>query len=287
MQRILFSFLLLSFLIQPLLAQQKLLGRVTEAQLSQAPFDSWYLKGRDNYQADKKVIKALKKEKLKHYRLQLYFGSWCGDSRRELPRMMKVLHEAGYPINTLEIIAVDNQNMQYKQSPGGEEKGLGIYRVPTLRVLSKKGEEIGRIIERPLISVEKDLLSILNGEEYATAYPALASLYQWQTSGKLIGTNTDMLAKELKPLVKGHSELASAALKLYRRGFTKEAIQTYKLNEHLFPDSFRSHKDLARIYEQEGHTEEAIRQYKKALEIMPDNAQITSALNRLQQQAKG
>ena len=53
-----------------------------------------------------------------------------------------------------------------------EEAGRNIVRVPTI-IVEQKGAEIGRIIEFPVTSLEKDLLTILRKEKYQPNYHQL------------------------------------------------------------------------------------------------------------------
>jgi hypothetical protein len=99
-------------------------------------------------------------------------GTWCGDSKQEVPRMIKILLAAGMGTSNLSIIAVGNGADMYKKSPQGEEIGLNIKRVPTLIVYEKK-KEIGRFIEYPVVSIEKDLLRILLKDGYVPNYANL------------------------------------------------------------------------------------------------------------------
>lgn len=64
---------------------------------------------------------------------------------------------------------VSNRDSLYKKSPQHEETGKNIVRVPTI-IIEQKGVEIGRIIEFPKTSLEKDLLSILRKEKYQPNY---------------------------------------------------------------------------------------------------------------------
>ena len=61
---------------------------------------------------------------------------------------------------------------QYKKSPEGEETGKNIQRVPTLIIYHKR-KELGRIIESPVVSIEKDLISILKQDGYIPNYANL------------------------------------------------------------------------------------------------------------------
>jgi len=96
-------------------------------------------------------------------------GTWCGDSKKQVPRILKVLEQAEFPNERLEIIALDRRPGRYKKSPTGEEKGLNIIKVPTL-IFFKNGIEINRIVERPIASLEEDILTILNGGHYIPNY---------------------------------------------------------------------------------------------------------------------
>ena len=106
---------------------------------------------------------------LKDKKITLFMGTWCGDSRREVPRLLKILDCCGFPPEQLKMIMVSNQPDMYKQSPGHEEYGRNIIRVPTL-IIEGMSHELGRIIEFPVVSLEKDLLRILRSEGYVPNY---------------------------------------------------------------------------------------------------------------------
>ncbi len=134
-----------------------LLGHQTKDQLLKAPYSDWYIKEHDEYTIDKKTVEELKKEKLSSYNLIVALGTWCGDSHREVPRLMKILESVNYPEQKLTLIAVNRK----KEAPGGEEGIYNIQRVPTI-IVQKYGKEIGRIIESPATGyLERDLLEII------------------------------------------------------------------------------------------------------------------------------
>lgn len=84
--------------------------------------------------------------------LDVYFGSWCGDSKRELPRLSKILDRASLPGLRVRYFALDRT----KTKPARLARRGAIERVPTI-VLSVAGQEIGRIVETPQTSLEHDL----------------------------------------------------------------------------------------------------------------------------------
>ena len=134
-----------------------LLGIQTKDQLLKSPYSDWYLKEHDEYTIDKKNVEELKKEKLSSYKMIVVLGTWCEDSHREVPRLMKILESINFPEQKLTIIAVNRK----KEAPGGEECIYNIQRVPTI-IVQKYGKEIGRIIEYPASGyLERDLLEIV------------------------------------------------------------------------------------------------------------------------------
>lgn len=84
-------------------------------------------------------------------------GTWCSDSREQIPAFYKILDELNYPSDKVTLICVDRK----KKGLSNEADGLNIELVPTI-IFYRNGEEIGRIIETPQESLEKDLLGIIN-----------------------------------------------------------------------------------------------------------------------------
>ena len=86
----------------------------------------------------------------------VFFGTWCPDSRREVPRFLKVADMAHMTPERIKLYGLDRS----KKSADGLTSQYGIERVPTFIYL-KGGEEIGRITEFPATTIEGDMLSIL------------------------------------------------------------------------------------------------------------------------------
>ena len=87
-------------------------------------------------------------------------GTWCPDSRREVPRFMKVTGYLEFPADKVTFIGVDNA----KISPIENMRLLDIQRVPTF-IIYKNNIEAGRIIENPVTSLEQDMVNILSRNE--------------------------------------------------------------------------------------------------------------------------
>ncbi|MBB6330160.1 thiol-disulfide isomerase/thioredoxin [Chryseobacterium sediminis] len=134
-----------------------LLGNQLKEQFLKAPYADWYVKEHDEYALDQKAVSELKKEKIGTYDMIVFMGTWCEDSHRDFPRLMKILEAVNYPENKLTIIAVNRK----KESPTGDESLYNLQKVPTI-ILKRYGKELGRIIEMPTTGyIERDLVEIL------------------------------------------------------------------------------------------------------------------------------
>jgi len=91
----------------------------------------------------------------------VYLGTWCPDSRREVPRLWKALRSAGGDVPfSVEYIALD------RDFDAGDVslEGADVQYVPTF-VVERKGEEVGRIVESAPDDLERDLHGLLSGEK--------------------------------------------------------------------------------------------------------------------------
>ncbi len=109
----------------------------------------------NNYQPDYETLDSLE-GKLDNIIITIVFRSTCSDSREQLPRLFKILNELNYDVNSITLIGVNRE----KQGLSNEAEGLRIELVPTI-IFYKDGSEIGRIVETPVESMEKDLLKII------------------------------------------------------------------------------------------------------------------------------
>ena len=111
----------------------------------------------DEYEAVEKIIDSLAISKME-IDVEIFFGTWCGDSRRDVPRFYKVLDESDFTSeNKVKLYAV-NRKKKLKNELAEKRK---IQRVATF-IFYKKQKEIGRIVEYPHISLENDILDIIN-----------------------------------------------------------------------------------------------------------------------------
>ncbi len=89
-------------------------------------------------------------------RVKCFLGTWCSDSKREVPRFFKVLKEAGLSDSVVTMIGVDRQ----KFSLDGSSMVYRVERIPTF-IIFRNGVEVGRIVEAPHESLERDMLNLL------------------------------------------------------------------------------------------------------------------------------
>jgi thiol-disulfide isomerase/thioredoxin len=136
------------------------LGYFTKDRITRPPHSEWFLKGYDDYVFNSDVVNKLTEISKDDLTIKIVMGTWCPDSRREVPRFMKIMDAWKFPSEKITFIGVDNG----KLSPIGEFDKLDIQRVPTF-IFYKNNIEVGRIIENPVTSLEQDMVNILTRNE--------------------------------------------------------------------------------------------------------------------------
>ncbi len=132
-----------------------LIGEVNRQAFKDSAFSGWFNSGYRQYEVDSALLKD-NKGMLNDYDIVLVFGSWCHDSRREVPRLLKILDYLNYPKDKIKIYAVN----RYKEGLNNEVDSLNVKKVPSL-IIYKENKEIGRLIEKPKETWEKDLVNII------------------------------------------------------------------------------------------------------------------------------
>jgi len=93
------------------------------------------------------------------FKVEVLLGSWCGDSRRQVPKFLKIEDLLGDHPLPATYVGVHKQ----RELRGDSVKGKDIQGIPSF-IVYRDGKEIGRITEIPKDSMEGDLASILSGE---------------------------------------------------------------------------------------------------------------------------
>ncbi|GAB2518669.1 serine hydrolase [Spirosoma aerophilum] len=91
------------------------------------------------------------------------------------------------------------------------------------------------------------------------------------------------VANELKKrnLQPNEDELNDWAYRLMSSGQTKEALELFKLNVDLYPESWNVYDSLAEGYERLGNSALAVKNYTRSLALNPDNKNAAGHLKRL------
>lgn len=160
--RVLFFILVIGWFILPDFktmgqTQNDLIGQVSVEQIfkSNRIFEIYT----DRYTPNEDAIQFLKDLK-GNYSLQVFFGSWCRESTKYLPGLVKTLKLAANDGIEVAFIGVDSQ----KKFPNQFLKMIDIKYIPTVVVLNN-GNEVGRIVEKPQQPIETELVQILKRQQ--------------------------------------------------------------------------------------------------------------------------
>jgi len=119
----------------------------------EASFD-WFTLGYNSYQPDAATIETLKK-KLPSCEIVIFMGTWCEDTHNLLPKLYKTML-LSHCFTNYKMYGVDRD----KKSKEGENETYKVVNVPTIIILKNK-QEVGRIVESPRETIEKDLAKLV------------------------------------------------------------------------------------------------------------------------------
>jgi hypothetical protein len=128
-------------------------GPVTRKQIQRT---AWFVPAYKKYSPDPEVVNELRKKK-KGVTVEIVLGTWCSDSKEEVPKFLKVLDAMKLSSAATSYVAVDRK----KTSRKVDMAHLKIEQIPVF-IIYMRGAEIGRIIETPEKTPEADLLKILS-----------------------------------------------------------------------------------------------------------------------------
>jgi hypothetical protein len=136
--------------------KQMLIGICDRTAFTDTNFAWWFNPEYNNYNVDSVFLKLVG-HKLNDYDIIVVMGSWCSDSRREMPRLLKIFDKLNYNQQKLKMICVNRK----KEWPEGGIENLEIKLVPTI-IFYEMGLEKGRIVESPKETLEKDIIKIIH-----------------------------------------------------------------------------------------------------------------------------
>ena len=144
--------------------QEMLIGKFTKEDLQKAPYESWFKSEYDNFKPSAEAMETIKNN-ISDYEIMVFLGTWCGDSKREVPKLLKILDEVGYDLSNLTMVGVSRN----KTTPEKLEEGWDINMVPSILFI-KDGKEINRFVEYPRESIEDDIAKIVSDQGYKHSY---------------------------------------------------------------------------------------------------------------------
>ena len=137
--------------------QEILLGYCDKDSLKSNLVTQWFLPEYDSYSVDEETLKSINSELIPELEIFIVMGTWCSDSQREVPRFLKITEFLNLQSGQLVIIGVDKN----KKADEILISRMNIELVPTF-IFYYEGEEVGRIIESPKETLEKDILNIIS-----------------------------------------------------------------------------------------------------------------------------
>jgi cyclophilin family peptidyl-prolyl cis-trans isomerase/HEAT repeat protein len=118
-----------------------------------------YQSRKESYQPDISEVEFLASAMQPDDRMEVYMGTWCSDSQREVPKLLKiadVLHDKFSHNLPITFVAVDRS----KSEPAALIADKHIEKVATF-IYYRGDREMGRIVEQPTGLFEDDLLAIV------------------------------------------------------------------------------------------------------------------------------
>ena len=89
-------------------------------------------------------------------KVKILFGTWCHDSEREVPRILKLLAASGVKEESISLISLNIR----KEEPEGRAKAMDVRFTPTF-IFFRGDIELGRIIERPVERLHADVAAMV------------------------------------------------------------------------------------------------------------------------------
>ncbi len=144
-----------SMVVDPKTKTKMLIGYADLKGLNKDVYGAYFRSQYDIYKPAELYISKLE-NKIDEYEITVVLGTWCTDSQREVPRFYKILDEAGYNTKRVKVIGVDKD----KQAIVVDISNMNIQKVPTF-IIYRDNSEVGRIIETPKKTLERDLWNII------------------------------------------------------------------------------------------------------------------------------
>lgn len=243
-------------------------------------YSTWFTKSYESFELDKSDYEWSKN--LQDKQVDIYLGTWCGDSQEWVPQFLKLWDELGLSRGQLKFTALHGSGDQYKQGPNGEEKGLNIHRVPTF-IFKDDGKEYARIVESPSTDLLTDVAQIALGYPSSPNYAAANYFLQVFDSMSMdeIYKDINNIYRDAYYKVGRYVELNTLGHVLAAADKKKEAIFVFRLNTYYFPNVAATHKNYGELLVEMEEYPEAIKEYEKAVALNPKDENASAELARI------
>jgi hypothetical protein len=109
----------------------------------------------DKYDPPAEMVDALKAKLGANMKIDVYLGTWCPDSRNNVPPFLKILDRVGV------LVPVRYRNVPRKpRDVKYYVEEMRVERVPSF-IFYRDGKEVGRIIENPKAGMIEDMMDIV------------------------------------------------------------------------------------------------------------------------------
>lgn len=218
--------------------------------------------------------------------VDVYLGTWCGDSKNWVPKFVKAWDEIGLKRSQLNFIGLYDTDEKYKQGPNDEEKGKQIHRVPTF-IFKNKDKEVARIVEFPRNDLITDLTQIAYGIPSKPSYLGANYImnYLEEKSLKEFYKNLNSQFQHIYDLIGKSKELNTLGYVYLRSNRIEEALIVFQLNTYYFPNNPNVFLSFAEALELKGDIKNAILNYQTVTKLDPKNSNAKEKLKLLKEKA--
>ena len=286
---LLFTFFILSTTAQEVTIYQNeegeshLAGKFPVEYLQQdSTYRQWFNKNYAEFTVEKGNDKW--KKALKNTQVDIYLGTWCGDSQKWVPSFLKLWDELGLDRKQLSFTALYDGEEKYKQGPNEEEKGKKIHRVPTF-IFNNNGEEYARIVETPRNDLKTDLAQIALGYPSEPNYRAatyLLDLFE-ENSMTDIYKDANTHLNEVYHLVGKSGELHTLGRVLMSSNRVDQGLLVLQFNAIINPYTPSVLNRYGNALAENGQKETAISTFEKILQIEPEDENALAQLKKLKE----
>ncbi len=118
--------------------------------------ENWFAKKYERFEPNLDVLKSVD-GRMRNCKIDIIMGIWCRDTKTYLPRFLKLFDSMRIPDGHIKIYSINKS----KKKPRKLIKQFQVKYLPTV-IFSDDDGEIGRIVEYPYDTIEKDILKIFS-----------------------------------------------------------------------------------------------------------------------------